>query len=225
MLLDDSGGSSALPQLERVDPVELAAGMPSEALRGMTYQLGAGLPNCSSHITILSACQHTADRLVAECLAAALESESLLAGMAVRLDQLAAAGQARQCHAEQQQQQQQQQQNHVGNPPEVAVGEAPAPQPSRRGTGSKRKRSGAAAGDPPASKLGTGLRHFSLKVCLRVEAMGQTTYNDVADELVTEIAAEAAAGAPPTPRLRLARPPGLHAGRLPSEPCQATPQA
>jgi len=31
-----------------------------------------------------------------------------------------------------------------------------------------------------------GLRHFSMKVCRKVEEKGQTTYNEVADELVTE---------------------------------------
>lgn len=37
---------------------------------------------------------------------------------------------------------------------------------------------------------GTGLRHFSLQVCKKVEEKGQTTHNEVADELVQEIMEE-----------------------------------
>lgn len=33
-------------------------------------------------------------------------------------------------------------------------------------------------------KGGKGLRHFSMKVCEKVQAKGTTTYNEVADELV-----------------------------------------
>jgi transcription factor Dp-1 len=40
---------------------------------------------------------------------------------------------------------------------------------------------------------GTGLRHFSMKVCRKVEEKGQTTYNEVADELVKEVYAERSA--------------------------------
>ena len=36
----------------------------------------------------------------------------------------------------------------------------------------------------------TGLRHFSMKVCRKVEEKGNTTYNEVADELVREVIAE-----------------------------------
>lgn len=32
-----------------------------------------------------------------------------------------------------------------------------------------------------------GLRHFSMRVCSKVESKGRTTYNEVADELVTEL--------------------------------------
>lgn len=35
-------------------------------------------------------------------------------------------------------------------------------------------------------KASKGLRHFSMKVCKKVEEKGQTTYNEVADELVRE---------------------------------------
>lgn len=35
-------------------------------------------------------------------------------------------------------------------------------------------------------RLGKGLRHFSMKVCEKVKEKGKTTYNEVADELVTE---------------------------------------
>ncbi|CAL0334262.1 unnamed protein product [Lupinus luteus] len=49
---------------------------------------------------------------------------------------------------------------------------------------SKKKRRGqrAVGGD----KSGRGLRQFSMKVCEKVESKGRTTYNEVADELVTE---------------------------------------
>ena len=39
-------------------------------------------------------------------------------------------------------------------------------------------------------KTSKGLRHFSMKVCRKVEEKGQTTYNEVADELVQEVMAE-----------------------------------
>lgn len=35
-------------------------------------------------------------------------------------------------------------------------------------------------------KAGKGLRHFSMKVCEKVQEKGKTTYNEVADDLVTE---------------------------------------
>lgn len=37
-----------------------------------------------------------------------------------------------------------------------------------------------------ADKVGKGLRHFSMKVCEKVQIKGVTTYNEVADELVAE---------------------------------------
>jgi hypothetical protein len=36
----------------------------------------------------------------------------------------------------------------------------------------------------------SGLRHFSLKVCEKVQEKNQTTYAEVADELVAEISAQ-----------------------------------
>lgn len=39
---------------------------------------------------------------------------------------------------------------------------------------------------PTQEKTGKGLRHFSMKVCEKVESKGRTTYNEVADELVGE---------------------------------------
>ena len=42
---------------------------------------------------------------------------------------------------------------------------------------------------------GKGLRHFSMKVCEKVESKGRTTYNEVADELVGEFS-----GAPHNPQ-------------------------
>lgn len=41
-------------------------------------------------------------------------------------------------------------------------------------------------GGSSAKGKGQGLRHFSLKVCEKVEEKGTTTYNEVADELVKE---------------------------------------
>ena len=38
-------------------------------------------------------------------------------------------------------------------------------------------------------KNGKGLRHFSMKVCEKVQKKGVTTYNEVADELVAEFSA------------------------------------
>ncbi|XP_042438915.1 transcription factor-like protein DPB isoform X2 [Zingiber officinale] len=57
--------------------------------------------------------------------------------------------------------------------PEVAVG-------------AKKKKRGARA--VSGDKSGRGLRQFSMKVCEKVESKGRTTYNEVADELVTEFA-------------------------------------
>ena len=37
-----------------------------------------------------------------------------------------------------------------------------------------------------SEKGGKGLRHFSMKVCEKVKAKGTTSYNEVADELVSE---------------------------------------
>lgn len=41
---------------------------------------------------------------------------------------------------------------------------------------------------------GKGLRHFSMKVCEKVESKGRTTYNEVADELVSEFSAPSLQG-------------------------------
>lgn len=38
-----------------------------------------------------------------------------------------------------------------------------------------------------ADRTGKGLRHFSMRVCKKVEEKGKTTYNEVADELVEEV--------------------------------------
>mmetsp|Transcript_11357 Transcript_11357/g.22489 ORF Transcript_11357/g.22489 Transcript_11357/m.22489 type:complete len:325 (-) Transcript_11357:47-1021(-) len=43
-------------------------------------------------------------------------------------------------------------------------------------------------------KASKGLRHFSMKVCKKVEEKGHTSYNEVADELVREFLAEGTAG-------------------------------
>jgi hypothetical protein len=103
---------------------------------------------------------------------------------------------------------------------------------SSGGGGSKRKRSGsrraaAAATDGEAAAMaggggggaaaaaaarqgpGKGLRHFSLKVCEKVESKGDTSYEEVANELIADLAAEVAAGgrAACLQRRQRARPP------------------
>lgn len=45
-----------------------------------------------------------------------------------------------------------------------------------------------------AANANKGLKHFSLKVCEKVEGKGSTNYNEVADELVRDMASDAAAG-------------------------------
>jgi hypothetical protein len=53
-------------------------------------------------------------------------------------------------------------------------------------TTSTRKQGGSRQGVNEDGKASKGLRHFSMKVCKKVEEKGQTTYNEVADELVRE---------------------------------------
>ena len=60
--------------------------------------------------------------------------------------------------------------------------------------GSKKKRVQRAHGGKQGDK---GLRHFSMKVCEKVEQKGRTTYNEVADELVAEFAVAATEGTSP----------------------------
>ena len=50
----------------------------------------------------------------------------------------------------------------------------------------------------PSEKTEKGLRHFSLRVCQKVEDKGRTTYNEVADELVAELVGEKADQGPPS---------------------------
>jgi len=55
----------------------------------------------------------------------------------------------------------------------------------------KKKRAQRAMATDKSSK---GLRHFSMKVCKKVEEKGRTTYNEVADELVKEFVSSQASG-------------------------------
>ncbi|KAK9839829.1 hypothetical protein WJX81_004853 [Elliptochloris bilobata] len=64
-----------------------------------------------------------------------------------------------------------------------------------RGAGSGAGDSGG-LGSGGGRQGGKGLRHFSMKVCQKVEGKGRTTYNEVADELVHEFAAPSAQGSP-----------------------------
>ncbi|OQR80753.1 transcription factor Dp-1, partial [Thraustotheca clavata] len=50
----------------------------------------------------------------------------------------------------------------------------------------KKKKAGRPAANNVLEKGGKGLRHFSMKVCQKVEEKHVTTYNEVADELVHE---------------------------------------
>lgn len=50
----------------------------------------------------------------------------------------------------------------------------------------KRGKRLSSAGRPTGDKTGKGLRHFSMKVCEKVQQKGITSYNEVADELVHE---------------------------------------
>ena len=54
-------------------------------------------------------------------------------------------------------------------------------------SGAKKKRMQRSGGGKAGDK---GLRHFSMKVCEKVEQKRRTTYNEVADELVAEFATE-----------------------------------
>ncbi|KAG7158610.1 Transcription factor Dp-1-like [Homarus americanus] len=49
-----------------------------------------------------------------------------------------------------------------------------------------RTQTGSLTANPVSEKGGKGLRHFSMKVCEKVKAKGTTSYNEVADELVSE---------------------------------------
>lgn len=62
------------------------------------------------------------------------------------------------------------------------------------GSGSKGRRKTTKSLQEPAPvgrSVGKGLRHFSMKVCEKVESKLKTTYNEVADELVQELSAAA----------------------------------
>ena len=50
-----------------------------------------------------------------------------------------------------------------------------------------RKGPGRGGGDIGGRSSSKGLRHFSMKVCEKVEGKGRTTYNEVADELVNDL--------------------------------------
>ena len=56
--------------------------------------------------------------------------------------------------------------------------------------GSSKARLSASETASKTNKTDKGLRHFSAKVCGKVEEKGCTTYNEVADELVQEIGLE-----------------------------------
>ena len=72
---------------------------------------------------------------------------------------------------------------------DVAAAVAPHSPTSSAKTGvAKKKKRVQRAGT--SGKANKGLRHFSMKVCQKVEAKGKTSYNEVADELLQEFAAD-----------------------------------
>jgi hypothetical protein len=66
----------------------------------------------------------------------------------------------------------------------VVVVPAPADTSSAGGGGYS---TGGGGGGCDKDKNGKGLRHFSMKVCEKVESKQTTTYNEVADELVEHL--------------------------------------
>jgi hypothetical protein len=68
-----------------------------------------------------------------------------------------------------------------------SAGNASAGKKSSAASAKKKKRVQRGGSSGKANK---GLRHFSMKVCQKVEAKGKTSYNEVADELVKEFAAD-----------------------------------
>ena len=65
-----------------------------------------------------------------------------------------------------------------------------SPPPSSSCVAKKVKRPSSPAMKSSDCKAHKGLRHFSMKVCRKVQEKGKTTYNEVADELVREVIAE-----------------------------------
>ncbi|XP_036807173.1 transcription factor Dp-1 isoform X2 [Oncorhynchus mykiss] len=73
----------------------------------------------------------------------------------------------------------------MGSPHTPSTQYRPQSQPPDASPWSTGKRGTGKKGD----KNGKGLRHFSMKVCEKVQKKGVTTYNEVADELVAEFSA------------------------------------
>lgn len=63
----------------------------------------------------------------------------------------------------------------------------PRSTPTGADGGGKRRKTSRNADGSGGRAGGKGLRHFSMKVCEKVESKGRTTYNEVADELVAEM--------------------------------------
>jgi len=59
---------------------------------------------------------------------------------------------------------------------------------TREASGDERKTRKMGAAEKPRTQQGKGLRHFSTIVCRKVEERGKTTYSEVADELISELA-------------------------------------
>ena len=78
----------------------------------------------------------------------------------------------------------------VGGATSLSVGAEDA-----KGFSLKKKKKGGKGGGS-SDKGGKGLRHFSMKVCSKVESKGRTTYNEVADELVAELSSIEHGGSP-----------------------------
>jgi transcription factor Dp-1 len=82
---------------------------------------------------------------------------------------------------------------------DVVSRKRPAPSPSPTGSSSMSSKKSRKKSSPTSdsntnnnnnSKASRGLRHFSMMVCKKVEEKGTTTYNEVADELVSKVIEE-----------------------------------
>jgi hypothetical protein len=80
--------------------------------------------------------------------------------------------------------------DHDDSKSEAVSRKRPAPSPSPTGSSSVSSKKSRKKSSPASDKANRGLRHFSMMVCKKVEEKGTTTYNEVADELVSKVIEE-----------------------------------